>query len=91
MESKKNELKVKKINDIQKENIITSETNYNEETIIYSKESKEELKNIINIKELIKENSPKLLEQIENLEYLGSGGESNVYKLKPKKRKKHIY
>ena len=84
IENKPNELKAKKINDGKKENININQINYNEKESFYNKE---ELKNITSITELIKENYPKLLEQIENLEYLGSGGESNVYKIKQKKGK----
>ena len=85
IENKPNELKDKKINDGKKEIINIDQKNYNEKESFYSKE---ELKSTTNIMELIKENSPKLSEQIENLEYLGSGGESNVYKIKPKKDKR---
>jgi serine/threonine protein kinase len=81
-DNKQDELKVKKINDTQKENI--NEIYNNEKESFHSKE---ELKNISNIYNLIKENSINLLEKIEKLEYLGSGGESNVYKMKPKKSK----
>ena len=82
IENKPNECKAKKIKDGKKENININQINYNEKESFYSKE---ELKNISSITELIKENSPQLLEQIEKLEYSGSGGESNVYKIKPKK------
>ena len=87
-ENRAYELNAKKIIDEQKENININNMNYKETEAVYSKE---ELKNIKNIKELIKENSLNLLKHIENLEYLGSGGESNVYKMKPKKdRQAHL-
>ena len=50
--------------------------------------TKEELKNIDYVAKLIGENNQNLLEQLENFEYLDSGGESNVYNVTIKKTKR---
>ena len=50
--------------------------------------SKEELKNIKCLTKILSENNPDLYQQLEDFEYLDSGGESNVYNVTLKKHKK---
>ena len=49
--------------------------------------SKEELKNIKNLTKLLNDNNPSLYQQLENFEFLDSGGESNVYNVTIKESK----
>ena len=83
LENKKNGLKHRNINKL-KENINIKEKNGNKNKSNYSKD---ELKNLEVLSDFLNINSPKILEQIEISEYLGSGGESNVYKAKTKNTK----
>ena len=50
--------------------------------------TKEELKNIECLTKLINDNNPSLYQQLENFEFLDSGGESNVYNVTIKESKK---
>ena len=50
--------------------------------------SKEKLKNIKNLTKLLNDNNPSLYQQLENFEFLDSGGESNVYNVRIKESKK---
>ena len=57
----------------------------NSEDIYDNAYTKEQLKNIKYLKKLLNDNNPDLYRQLENFEYLASGAESNVYKVKIKK------
>ena len=67
---------------IKNENLKNDNENNNK---IYTKE---ELKNIKYLTKLLNDNNPSLYQQLENFEYLDSGGESNVYNVTIKKLKK---
>jgi len=73
----------KNIDNIKGKNI--ENDNLKKDNKIYSKE---ELKNIKYLTKLLRENNSDLYKQLENFEYLDSGGESNVYNVTLKKTKK---
>ena len=57
----------------------------NSEDIYDNPYTKEKLKNIKYLKKFLNDNNPDLYRQLENFEYLDSGGESNIYKVTIKK------
>ena len=73
----------KNIDNIKDKNI--KNDNLTKDNKIYSKE---ELKNIKYLTKLLSENNSDLYQQLENFEYLDSGGESNVYNVTLKRQKK---
>ena len=80
----------KNINNIDIKKEYLKDKNINKDNLAKKKHTytKEELKDIKNLKKILNENNPILSEQLENFEYIDSGGESNVYNATLKKTKK---